>query len=136
MSKRILLVEDDPINVKFIKLVLSKKGGYEVVHTEEVPEVLRLAREGDLAAIIMDVSLTKSMWGGEKVDGLFITRLLKQDEATRDIPVLLATAHAMYGDKEKFLRETGAEGYFPKPIHDPDAFVACVRAVMKAESPS
>ncbi len=131
MSKRILLVEDDPINIKFIKVVLAKKGGFEVVHTEDVPEVLRMAREDDLAAIIMDVSLTKSTWEGHKVDGLFITKLLKQDAATRDVPVLLATAHAMYGDKEKFLQETGAEGYFPKPIHDPDAFVASVNAILR-----
>lgn len=131
MSNRILLVEDDPINVKFIKVVLAKKGGFEVIHTEDVPEILQLAREGDLLAIIMDVSLTRSTWEGKKVDGLAITKLLKADEACRHIPVLLATAHAMYGDKEKFLAETGAEGYYPKPIHDPDAFVAAVRAVIE-----
>ncbi len=131
MSNRILLVEDDPINVKFIKVVLAKKGGFEVIHTEDVPEILEIARAGDLAAIIMDVSLTRSTWEGQKVDGLAITKLLKADEACRAIPVLLATAHAMYGDREKFLQETGAEGYFPKPIHDPDAFVAAVRAVIE-----
>lgn len=131
MSNRILLVEDDPINVKFIKVVLAKKGGYEVLHTEDVPEILQLAREGDLAAIIMDVSLTRSTWEGQKVDGLAITKLLKADETCRRVPVLLATAHAMYGDREKFLTETGAEGYFPKPIHDPDAFVAAVRGVIE-----
>lgn len=133
MSKRILLVEDDPINIKFIKVVLAKKGGFDVVHTEDVPEVLRMAREEELAAIIMDVSLTKSTWEGQKVDGLFITKLLKADEATKHIPVLLATAHAMYGDKEKFLLDTGAEGYFPKPIHDPDAFVDSVRSILRPE---
>lgn len=131
MSNRILLVEDDPINVKFIKVVLSKKGGYEVLHTEDVPEILRLAHEADLAAIIMDVSLSRSTWEGQKVDGLAITKLLKADPVSRHIPVLLATAHAMYGDREKFIQETGAEGYFPKPIHDPDAFVAAVKAVIE-----
>ena len=131
MSNRILLVEDDPINVKFIKVVLSKKAGYEVLHTEDVPEILRIAREGDLAAIIMDVSLSRSTWEGQKVDGLAITKLLKADPVSRPIPVLLATAHAMYGDREKFIQETGAEGYFPKPIHDPDAFVAAVKSVIE-----
>jgi len=58
MSNRILLVEDDPINVKFIKTVLVKKGGYEVLVSEEVEEILHLAVEADLAAIIMDVSLS------------------------------------------------------------------------------
>ena len=73
MSNRILLVEDDPINVKFIQTVLAKKGGYEVLVSEEVDEILRLAQEADLAAIIMDVSLTRSSYEGQKVDGIFIT---------------------------------------------------------------
>ena len=48
MSNRILLVEDDPINVKFIQTVLAKKGGYEVLVSEEVEEILRLAQEAGL----------------------------------------------------------------------------------------
>ena len=129
MSNRILLVEDDPINVKFIQTVLVKKGGYEVLVSEEVEEILRLAREADLLAIIMDVSLSRSSYEGRKVDGIFITQLLKQDAITRHIPVLLATAHAMFGDREKYMGLTGAEGYIAKPIHDPAALIEAVRAV-------
>ncbi|WP_243301295.1 response regulator [Geothrix oryzisoli] len=129
MSNRILLVEDDPINVKFIQTVLTKKGGYAVVVSEEVDEILKLAREGDLKAIIMDVSLSRSSYQGQKVDGIFITKLLKQEEATRRIPVLLATAHAMFGDREKYLELTGAEGYISKPIHDPSALIDAVKSV-------
>jgi CheY-like chemotaxis protein len=130
MSNRILLVEDDPINVKFIQTVLTKKGGYAVLVSEEVEEILRLAQEADLAAIIMDVSLTRSSYEGRKVDGIFITQLLKKDEITRHIPVLLATAHAMFGDREKYLELTGAEGYIAKPIHDPAALIEAVRALI------
>lgn len=132
MSQRILLVEDDPINVRFIQVVLTKKGGFDVVVSEDVEEILRLARESDLAAIIMDVSLSRSSYKGNKVDGIFITQLLKKDEATRHIPVLLATAHAMFGDREKYLDMTGAEGYIAKPIHDPTALIDAVRAVIRA----
>ena len=132
MSNRILLVEDDPINVKFIKTVLVKKGGYEVLVSEEVEEILHLAAEADLAAIIMDVSLSRSSYEGQKVDGIFITQLLKKGEITRHIPVLLATAHAMFGDREKYLELTGAEGYIAKPIHDPAALIEAVKAIIKA----
>jgi len=132
MSNRILLVEDDPINVRFIQVVLAKKGGFEVLVSEDVEEILRLAHEADLAAIIMDVSLSRSSYQGNKVDGIFITQLLKEDAATRHIPVLLATAHAMFGDREKYLDLTGAEGYIAKPIHDPAALVDAVRAVIRA----
>ncbi len=131
MSNRILLVEDDPINVKFIQTVLVKKGGYDVLVSEEVDEIIQLAREADLAAIIMDVSLSRSNFEGKKVDGIFITQLLKQDEITRHIPVLLATAHAMFGDREKYLELTGAEGYIAKPIHDPATLIDAVKAVIR-----
>lgn len=131
MPNTILLVEDDPINIKFMTVCLQKKGGYTVVASEDVDEILKIARENtDLAGIIMDVSLSGSQHNGQKVDGIYITRLLKADDTTKGIPVLLATAHAMFGDKEKFMAETGAEGYLPKPIHDPGAFVAAVKEVI------
>ncbi len=132
MSNRILLVEDDPINIRFIQVVLTKKGGYEVLVSEDVEEILRLAREADLAAIIMDVSLSRSNYQGQRVDGIFITQLLKQDPATKHIPVLLATAHAMFGDREKYMELAGAQGYLAKPIHDPASLVDAVQAVISA----
>ena len=131
MAQKILLVEDDPINVKFIEVVLTRMGGYEVVVSEDVEEILALARGGTLAGIIMDISLARSSYQGKKVDGIFITKLLKADPEMAKIPVLMATAHAMYGDREKFLAETGAEGYLSKPIHDPDAFLREVQSVVK-----
>ncbi|HET8900653.1 MAG TPA: response regulator [Holophagaceae bacterium] len=130
MAQRILVVEDDPINIRYMQVVLTRKGGYEVLVSEDVPEILRMAKEDGLTCIIMDVSLTNSQWGGEKVDGVFITKLLKADPATAKVPVMLATAHAMSGDREKFMRESGAEGYLSKPIHDPDAFIKAVHEVV------
>ncbi|BDU76790.1 response regulator [Mesoterricola sediminis] len=132
MSRKILIVEDDPINVKFMKVVLVRKGGFEVVVSEDVYEILDLARSGTLSAVIMDISLTRSVHEGRNVDGIYITRLLKADPATRGIPVILATAHAMTGDRERFLAETGAEHYLAKPLHDPDHFLAEVNRVFPA----
>lgn len=131
MAQKILLVEDDPINVKFIEVVLTRMGGYEVIVSEDVEEILALAKGGTLAGIIMDISLARSSYQGKRVDGIFITKLIKADPESAKIPVLMATAHAMYGDREKFLAETGAEGYLSKPIHDPDAFLREVQSVVK-----
>ncbi len=130
MAQRILVVEDDPINIRYMQVVLTRKGGYEVLVSEEVPEILRMAKEDGLTCIIMDVSLTNSQWEGENVDGVFITKLLKADPASAKVPVMLATAHAMSGDREKFMRESGAEGYLSKPIHDPDAFIKAIHEVV------
>jgi CheY-like chemotaxis protein len=132
MPSKILIVEDDPINVKFMKVVLTRKGGFDVAVSEDVAEIRSLAASGELAAIIMDISLSRTLYDGQKVDGIFITRLLKTDPATAAVPVILATAHAMSGDRERFLAETGAEHYLSKPIHDPDHFLGEVRKVLPA----
>lgn len=129
MPKKILIVEDDPINVKFMKVVLQRRGGFEVLVSEDVDEILRMAAQEGLSAIIMDISLTRSIHLGRNVDGVYITRLLKGDPATRSIPVVLATAHAMAGDKERFLATTGAEHYISKPIHDPEDFLREIHKV-------
>jgi CheY-like chemotaxis protein len=134
MKKKILIVEDDPLNVKFMKVVLTRKGGYDVVVSEDPEEILALAKAGDLSAVIMDISLSASVHLGQKVDGIYITRLLKADPETRSIPVILATAHAMTGDRERFLAETGAEHYLSKPLHDPDHFLREVAKVFPAEA--
>jgi CheY-like chemotaxis protein len=134
MKKKILIVEDDPLNVKFMKVVLMRKGGYDVVVSEDPEEILALAKAGDLSAVIMDISLSASVHLGQKVDGIYITRLLKADPETRGIPVILATAHAMTGDRERFLAETGAEHYLSKPLHDPDHFLREVGKVFPVEA--
>ncbi len=130
MAMKILIVEDDAINVKFMKVVLTRKGGFEVLVSEDVEEILRLAASGEVSAIVMDISLSRSTFEGQKVDGIFITKLLKQKPETAKVPVILATAHAMFGDRERFLAETGAEHYVAKPIHDPDHFLGEVRKVL------
>jgi len=132
MSKKILIVEDDPINVKFMKVVLVRKGGFDVVVSEDVDEILAIVAAGDISAVIMDISLSRSIHLGQKVDGIYITRLLKADPVTKGVPVILATAHAMTGDRERFLAETGAEHYLSKPLHDPDHFLREVNKVFPA----
>ena len=130
MPTKILIVEDDPINVKFMQVVLIRKGGFQVSVSEDVAEIMALAESGGLGAIIMDISLSRTLYQGKKVDGVFITKMLKANPATAGIPVILATAHAMTGDRERFLAETGAEHYLSKPIHDPEHFLAEVRKVL------
>jgi len=116
MDVRILVVEDDPMNAKLFQLILARKAGYTVEVTEDPARVLEVVRAGGTDLIIMDVSLSNSKWDGVPVDGLEITRRLKQLPEARHVPILLATAHAMKGSKEKFLQESGADDYISKPI--------------------
>lgn len=127
----VLIVEDDPINMKVFSKILTKRGGFEVKGTENVDEVISIALSGYVKVILMDVSLANSYYQGNPVDGIKITQLLKADEKTKHIPIILVTAHAMQGDKENFLAESGANGYISKPVVDHQNFVDTVKEIMR-----
>ncbi|HET7226458.1 MAG TPA: response regulator [Candidatus Eisenbacteria bacterium] len=127
----ILVVEDDAHNATLFRKLLEKRCGARVTVTESVAEVLNLARAGAVRLVVMDVSLGNSRWEGRSLSGVDLTRMLKADPATAAIPVLLATAHAMRGDAEQLLAESGADGYVSKPILDHDAFVRQVHEHLK-----
>lgn len=119
----VLIVEDDPINLRVFSKILTKRGGLSVKGTEDVDEVMRIARQGEVDIILMDVSLSHSVYQGEAVDGIKITQFLKADPTTANLPIILVTAHAMEGDREHFLEKSGADGYISKPVVDHEKFV-------------
>lgn len=128
--KTVLIVEDDLINARVFSKILTKRGGLAVQHTENVDEVMQIAQERGADIILMDVSLSRSMYQGKSVDGIKITQILKSDPNTADLPIILVTAHAMEGDRESFLKQSGADGYISKPVVDHQAFVDQVLALL------
>jgi CheY-like chemotaxis protein len=107
MSARILIVDDNPVNLKLATDVLEMEG-YSVekaVDAEQAQEMLKSATP-DL--ILMDIALPG-------MDGLTLTRKLKADERLKDVPVVAMTAFAMKGDEQKALA-AGCDGYITKPI--------------------
>jgi CheY-like chemotaxis protein len=127
----VLIVEDDPINARVFSKILTKRGGLDVKHTENVDEVMEIARSGEIDIILMDVSLSHSVYQGKPVDGIRITQMLKEDPVTAKLPVILVTAHAMEGDRENFLNQSGADGYISKPVIDHQSFVDQVLGLLK-----
>ena len=119
----VLIVEDDPINFRVFSKILTKRGGLEVKGTEDVEEVLEFAQSGEIDVILMDVSLANSVYQGIPVDGIKITQMLKSNPETASLPVILVTAHAMQGDREAFLKQSGADGYISKPVVDHQKFI-------------
>ncbi len=103
----ILIVEDNPLNMKLVSFLLARKG-YDVrcaAGAEEALDVLKTFRP---VLILMDMQMPG-------IDGFELTRSLKSDPATRGIVVIGVTAYAMKGDEER-VREAGCDGYLAKPI--------------------
>ena len=78
----------------------------------------------------MDVSLANSVYEGKPVDGIKITQMLKSNPQTASLPVILVTAHAMQGDRELFLKQSGADGYISKPVVDHQEFIDQIVALV------
>ncbi len=132
--KTVLIVEDDLINARVFTKILTKRGGLAVKHTENVDEVMQIAQAGEADIILMDVSLSRSVYQGKSVDGIKITQILKADPNTAKLPIILVTAHAMEGDRESFLRQSGADGYISKPVIDHQAFVDQIMSLLAEPS--
>jgi CheY-like chemotaxis protein len=127
----VLIVEDDPINLRVFSKILTKRGGLQVKGTENVEEVLKVAQSGEIDVILMDVSLANSIYQGKPVDGIKITQMLKADPKTSSLPVILVTAHAMQGDRENFLKQSGADDYISKPIVDHQKFIEQILSLVE-----
>lgn len=107
LSKTILIVEDNELNMKLFNDLLESKG-YEIIQTANGLNAVELAREHKPDLILMDIQLPE-------VSGLEVTKWLKADDELAHIPVIAVTAFAMKGDEEKIL-EGGCEAYISKPI--------------------
>jgi CheY-like chemotaxis protein len=108
--QRILLVEDQEMNRDMLSRRLKKRG-FEVSIAVDGAEGVEKARAERPDLILMDMSLPV-------IDGWEATRQLKADEATRGIPVVALTAHAMSTDREKALA-AGCDAYETKPVELP-----------------
>ena len=107
MTKTVLIVEDNELNMKLFHDVLEAHG-YRTIETRSGVEAVGLARLHRPDLIIMDIQLPE-------VSGMEVIQWLKDDAGLRHIPVIANTAFAMKGDEEK-IRQGGCEAYLSKPI--------------------
>jgi CheY-like chemotaxis protein len=105
--KNLLVVEDDPIIMNLI-VILLERAGYGVVQATSGEEGIALASQNPPHLILMDVALPG-------MDGLEATRLLKSRDQTRSIPVIALTAQAMKQDTERAAM-AGCDGFISKPL--------------------
>ena len=106
--KKIAIVEDNPDNQLLLRALLEEH--YELTAYETGREALDGLRRARPDLVLLDISLPE-------MDGREVLRHIRADGALRDLPVVALTAHAMTGDREKFL-EAGFDDYLTKPILD------------------
>lgn len=118
----VLVVEDNPTNMT-LAVFLLQSAGHTVLSALDAEMGLTLAREEQPDLILMDIQLPG-------MDGLEATALLKQDDATRAIPVIALTALAMKGDEQR-IRAAGCDGYIAKPMRYQEFLVTIAEQLAK-----
>lgn len=112
---RILVIEDNPANMKLATFLLTK-AGHSALCAVDAETGLTLARAERPDLVLMDIQLPG-------MDGLAATALLKEDPATAAIPVIALTAMAMKEDREK-TRAAGCDAYIAKPLRYRELYAA------------
>jgi two-component system cell cycle response regulator len=106
-AARILVVDDNPTNLKLVSDVLECEG-YEIFKALDAEDAERIIEQHPPDLVLLDIALTG-------MDGLTLTRKLKADEKTKDLVIVALTAFAMKGDEQK-ARDAGCDDYITKPI--------------------
>lgn len=118
--KKIALVEDNPDNQLLVRVILES--AYEVIAYETGIEALNGFKSQKPDLILLDISLPQ-------MDGTEVLRRLRADSSLRGIPVIALTAHAMAGDREKYLG-AGFNDYIAKPILDENLFLTAIERAL------
>jgi CheY-like chemotaxis protein len=109
MSARILYIEDNYQNFRLLmRMLAAEKNGYEIYHAENGYSGLTMAEELGPDLIFVDINLPD-------IDGVEVTRRLKECGAFDHVPIVALTANAMVGDRERYL-SSGCDGYLQKPL--------------------
>lgn len=120
MSRRVAVVEDNPDNRMLVQALLEDR--YELSEYETGVEAVEGLPDNIPELILLDISLPK-------MDGTEVLAWLRTQDALKDIPVIALTAHAMAGDREKYL-SLGFNEYVTKPIIDEDVLIDAIEGCL------
>ena len=106
-AKKIVIVEDNPFNMELVHDILAIKG-YEIYEAVDAEQGLEMIAKIQPDLVLMDIQLPG-------MDGIEATKIIKDQESTKDIPIIAVTANAMKGDREEIISQ-GFDDYISKPI--------------------
>ncbi|MBF0310921.1 MAG: response regulator [Magnetococcales bacterium] len=124
MPAQVLIIEDNPANMKLAVMLLQTLG-VTILQAEDATTGLTLARTHHPDLILMDIHLPG-------IDGMALTRQLKQEEETKTIRIIALTALALKGDEER-IRAAGCDGYIAKPIQY-KLFLSTIKEILDSSS--
>ncbi len=118
--RRIAIVEDNPDNLMLAEAILGSL--YEIVSYENGIDALAGLPEANVELVLLDISLPR-------MDGIAVLESMRSNDKLKHLPVIALTAHAMVGDRDKYLAK-GFDEYFSKPIVDFDALIEMVERMI------
>jgi two-component system, cell cycle response regulator DivK len=130
LEKHIIVVEDDPFSQYFFNYILTKQG-YSVQVMEDGNQLMNTIEERGCNLVTMDINLKNTYYNKQKVDGIFLSRMIKQKYP--GIPVLLITAHTINADGPGFYKDSLADDYISKPVIDYKEVLLKIKNMMKDE---
>lgn len=120
--KKLLIVEDDTLTQQ-LYMVYFKKSGIEPYITDNGEELFTLLSTKNIGLILMDINLTNTYFRGEKMDGIKLSRLIKSNSETKNIPIIIATGFSAFNHDDSLVRQTQADDFIIKPITNFNAFI-------------
>ncbi|MBM4176717.1 MAG: response regulator [Ignavibacteria bacterium] len=128
---KILLVEDDPFNIELFELVLKRIGNFEVASTDNAKKIFNVLENQKIDLVIMDVSLENTYIDDKKIDGKELSKIIKQKEQFKEIPIIIVTAYATKEDISRILKDSLADACVTKPITNYQDFIALINRHLK-----
>lgn len=122
--KRIAVIEDNPDNRLLVRAILEDR--YELIEFDSGKKALAALSADPPDLVLLDISLPE-------MDGAEVLERIRQTEGLSGLPVIALTAHAMVGDRERFLA-AGFDQYVSKPILDPDTLIAAITELLERSS--
>lgn len=129
-NKSIVIIEDDPFTQQFYKYLFSKTT-YNTLIFEEGDRLAEMLENEAIHLIIMDINLKNTYLKGEKVDGIILSKYIKNNDKTSKIPVLLVTAYQNNPSANNYFDDSRADDYIIKPIVDYNELLVKVKFLVE-----